>query len=142
VQDALVAAWKDMRALRQPDAWDAWLHRLTLRACYKLAQKERRRGLVELQVLPAPEPIRVHDHAASIVEQDQIEQELQRLPIDQRAVMVLHFYLDLPLSEAAVILDIPIGTAKSRLSRGLEALRESLRDEPERAAAPARERTA
>jgi DNA-directed RNA polymerase specialized sigma24 family protein len=39
--------------------------------------------------------------------------------------MVLHFYLDLPLSDAAEILDIPIGTAKSRLHRGLEALRSS-----------------
>ena len=42
VQESLVSAWKDMRALRDPDAWDAWLHRLTLRACYRLAQKERR----------------------------------------------------------------------------------------------------
>jgi RNA polymerase sigma-70 factor (ECF subfamily) len=142
VQDALVSAWKDMRALRDPDAWDAWLHRLTLRACYKLAQKERRRNLIELRVLPDPEPVRAFDDAMSVVERDRMEQELARLPIDQRAVMVLHFYLDLPLSEVAVILDIPIGTAKSRLSRGLEALRGSMREEPGYAAAPARERTA
>jgi RNA polymerase sigma-70 factor (ECF subfamily) len=131
-----------MRALRDPDAWEAWLHRLTLRACYKVAQKERRRQLVELRVLPDPEPFRAFDLAGSVVDRDHMEQELERLPIDQRAVMVLHFYLDLPLSEAAVILDIPIGTAKSRLSRGLETLRDSMRDEPGYAAAPVRERTA
>jgi RNA polymerase sigma-70 factor, ECF subfamily len=142
VQDALVSAWKDMRALRDPDAWDAWLHRLTLRACYKVAQKERRRNLVELRVVPDPEPVRPFDLATAVVERDRMEQELERLPIDQRAVMVLHFYLDLPLSEVAVVLDIPIGTAKSRLSRGLEVLRESMRDEPGFAAAQARERTA
>ena len=51
--------------------------------------------------------------------------------IDQRAVMVLHYYLDLPLTEVAEILDIPVGTAKSRLHRGLEALRASMRVEPE-----------
>jgi DNA-directed RNA polymerase specialized sigma24 family protein len=40
--------------------------------------------------------------------------------------MVLHFYLDLPLTDAASILDIPVGTAKSRLHRGLEALRDAM----------------
>ena len=35
VQEAFIAAWKDMRALRDPDAWDAWLRRLTVRTCYR-----------------------------------------------------------------------------------------------------------
>ena len=61
-----------------------------------------------------------------MVERDRLGAELGRLPIDQRAVMVLHFYLDLPLTEAADILDIPIGTAKSRLHRGLETLRTAM----------------
>ena len=47
-------AWRDLRALRDPDAWDAWLHRLTVRACYKVARKERRRSMVELHVTPDP----------------------------------------------------------------------------------------
>ena len=101
VQEALVSAWRDMRALRDPDAWDAWLHRLTVRACYRLARKERRRNLVELHVVPDPEPARPYDLAMSVAERDRMERELDRLPIDQRAVMVLHFYLDLPLTEAA-----------------------------------------
>src|SRR6187402_1828315 len=66
VQDALVSAWKDMRALRDPDAWDAWLHRLTVRACYKLAEKDRRRDRIELRVLPDPEPARRFDLAVSV----------------------------------------------------------------------------
>jgi len=41
VQDALVSAWRGMSALRDPDAWDAWLHRLTVRACYAAARRER-----------------------------------------------------------------------------------------------------
>ena len=39
VQDALVSAWRDVRALRDPDAWDAWLHRLTVWACYRAARR-------------------------------------------------------------------------------------------------------
>src|SRR5688572_120047 len=47
VQDAFLMAWRDLRALRDPDAWDAWLRRLTVRACYKVARNERRRSVVE-----------------------------------------------------------------------------------------------
>jgi len=133
VQEALVSAWKDMRALRDPGAWDAWLHRVVVRACYKQARKDRRRTEVELRVLPGPEPARPFDLSMSIAERDEMEQELGRLPIDQRAVMVLHYYADLKLEQAAEILDIPLGTAKSRLHRGLRTLRESMRDELEAA---------
>ena len=48
------------------------------------------------------------------------------LPIDHRAVIVLRFYLDLPLDEVGDILDIPVGTVKSRLHRALASLRESM----------------
>ncbi len=142
VQEALVSAWKDMRALRDPEAWDAWLHRVVVRACYKQAKKDRRRTQVELQVLPGPEPARRFDLSMSFAERDEMEQELGRLPIDQRTLMVLHYYADLTLEQAAEILDIPLGTAKSRLHRGLRTLRESMRDESGDPPTQARERTA
>ena len=50
VQEALVLAWRDIRALRDADAWDAWLNRLTVRACYRWVRKVRRRDLIELHV--------------------------------------------------------------------------------------------
>jgi len=126
VQDALMSAWRDVRAIRDPDAWDAWLYRLTVRACHHAVSRERRRDVVELHVLPEPEPTATSDLVASLAERDRMERELLLLPLDQRAVMVLHFYLDLPLTEAAAILGIPVGTAKSRFHRGLEALRASM----------------
>jgi RNA polymerase sigma-70 factor (ECF subfamily) len=131
VQEALVAAWRDVRAIRDPDAWDAWLHRLTVRACTRLARRERRRDLVELHVTLDSDPMAPGDMALSLAERDRFERELGRLPLDQRAVMVLHFFLDLPLSDAAEILDVPIGTAKSRLHRGLETLRGSTALDPD-----------
>src|SRR5262245_24690443 len=54
VQEALLLAWRHVRSLRDPDAWDAWLRRLTVRACYKAAKARRRRTLVELHVAPDP----------------------------------------------------------------------------------------
>jgi RNA polymerase sigma-70 factor (ECF subfamily) len=130
VQDALVLAWRDVRALRDPDAWEAWLYRLTVRACYQLARRERRRSVVERHVTFDAEAAGPADLSVIHAERDRMQRELGRLAIDQRAVMVLHFYLDLPLTEAADILGIPVGTAKSRLHRGLEVLRTSLRGEP------------
>ena len=142
VQEALISAWRDVRALRNPDAWDAWLHRLTVRACYKLAAKERRRNLVELHVTPGPVVAHLDDFSLSVAERDRMEREIGRLSIDQRAVMVLHFYADLTLEQAADILDIPVGTAKSRLHYGLRALRESMRDQSGGIAGQVRERPA
>lgn len=123
VQDACLMAWRDLRALRDADAWDAWLHRLTVRACYKVSRKERRRSLVELHVMPDPRSSEGTDVATEIADHDWLARELGRLDLDQRAVLVLHYYLDLPVSRVAEVLDIPYGTAASRLHRGLETLR-------------------
>src|SRR5262245_3299526 len=129
VQEALVLAWKHVRAIRDPRAWDAWLYRLTVRACYRLAKTAKRRDVVELHVESEVEPAGGSDFTGALVERERLGRELGRLPVDQRAVMVLHFYLDLPLTEAAAVLDIPVGTAKSRLHRGLETLRIALSED-------------
>jgi RNA polymerase sigma factor (sigma-70 family) len=127
VQDALFMAWRDLRALRDPDAWDGWLHRLTVRACYKVARKERRRSQIEVHVTLVQRSAEPQDASTDVVERDWLGRELSRLDLDQRAVLVLHYYLDLPVSQVADILDIPYGTAASRLHRGLESMRSSMR---------------
>jgi RNA polymerase sigma-70 factor (ECF subfamily) len=123
VQDALISAWKDVRALRDPDAWDAWTYRLTVWSCYRHARKDRRRSLVELKVVPDPEPAVAFDASRALADRDLVERALHDLPLDHRAVIVLRFYVDLPLDAVADILDIPVGTAKSRLNRAIGSLR-------------------
>ena len=119
VQDALVSAWRDVRALRDPDAWDAWLYRLTVWACYRLAKKDDAGTWSSSRSCPTRSRRHAFDVATALVDRDLVERALGDLPLDQRAVIVLHFYLDLPLEAVADILDIPVGTAKSRLHRGL-----------------------
>ena len=131
VQDALLLAWRHVRSLRNPDAWDAWLHRLTVRACYKLAKEGRRRREIEVNVDPDPAMARVPDASTDVAEREWLMTELGQLDIDRRAVVVLHYYLDLTVDQVADILDIPRGTAASRLYRGLDQLRASLSTEPE-----------
>ena len=49
-QEALVAAWRDLSALRDPDRFDAWLHRLLVRACYREIRRGRHRWTIEVEV--------------------------------------------------------------------------------------------
>jgi RNA polymerase sigma-70 factor (ECF subfamily) len=128
-QDALVRAWRDLPTLRDVDRFDAWLHRLIVRSCADAARRRRRwrRSITELPVEPvAP------DRMAALAERDQLERGLRRLTSAQQTILVLHFYLDLAPSELAETLDIPVGTAKSRLHYAVEALRAALAAEERR----------
>jgi RNA polymerase sigma-70 factor (ECF subfamily) len=125
VQDALLEAWRDLPRLRQPERFEAWLRRLLLRACSDHARRDRSRRVVELELSPFHEPA-INDTQATIALLDELERGLRQLSSDQRAVLVLTYYLDLPLAEAAQALDIPVGTMKSRLVRARSALRAAL----------------
>ena len=141
VQDALMRAWRDLRALRDPDAWDAWMRRLTVNACYDVARKDQKRRTVEVHVEPDPATAAATDSTAEIGDRDWLGRELARLDLDQRVVLVLHYYLDHTVSDVAQLLDIPYGTAASRLHRGLEAMRTSMGVDPEAVPGLATERS-
>lgn len=126
VQNALIAAWRDIRGLRDPNRFDAWLHRLTVRACYRMARTERHRAVTEVQLMPIHDMGSGDDDQRLLAVRDQLERGFRRLSPEERAVIVLHYYLDLPLAEAADIMGIPLGTMKSRLNRATHALRAAL----------------
>ncbi len=127
VQEALVRAWRDLPGLRDPGNFDAWLHRLTVNASID-AVRRRRRRVVEVELMPIHDPA-VSDETTRVADRDQVTRALERLDPEQRAVIVLHYYLGLPLQDAASALGIPVGTAKSRLHRALTSLRAALGDE-------------
>ena len=125
VQEALVAAWRDIRALRDPDRIDGWFRRLVVRACYRQARRDKRRAIVELRVVRDASPVSP-DPELTVIDRDRLERGFSRLTPEHRAALVLSHYLGLPLSEVAESLDIPIGTAKSRLNRASAAMRAAL----------------
>ena len=123
VQEALVHAWRDLPRLRDPERFDAWLRRLLVNACADQG-RHRRRWSAEIQIVRA-EPA-TNDATGSMADRDQLERGFRRLKPDQRAAVVLHFYLGLTLAEVADTLGIPEGTAKSRLHYATETLRAAL----------------
>jgi RNA polymerase sigma-70 factor (ECF subfamily) len=137
VQDALVTAWLDIRGLRDPDRFDAWLYRVLVRSCYRSARRTRRRERQEVAMLPI-DAAALPDSQQTIALRDQLDRGFRRLPVDLRAVLVLHHYLSLQDREAADVLGVPIGTVKSRLHRATAALRAEL-EADERAEAIQRE---
>ncbi len=137
VQDALTSAWLDIRAVRDPERFDAWLSRLLVRACYREAGRTRRRWAVEARVTALDAPT-TQDGARDLAVRDQLERGFRRLSPEQRAVLVVHHYLGLPDADAAAALGIPAGTFKSRLSRAGAALRAAL-EADDRAGALAQE---
>jgi RNA polymerase sigma-70 factor (ECF subfamily) len=122
-QDALVHAWRDLPALRDPDRFDAWLRRILVRSCSDIGRRQRRwRTEISLVPIEPTEP----DSVASLADRDQIERGLRRLNEAQRTILVLNFYVGLSPAETAAALEIPVGTAKSRLHYAIEALRAAL----------------
>lgn len=123
VQETLVRAWRELPGLRDPDRFGAWLHRLVVNACADQGRHQRRWS-AQVRVIgvePATE-----DGARMLADRDQLERGFRRLKPDQRAVVVLHFYLGLPVPVVAETLGIPVGTVKSRLHYAIEALRAAL----------------
>jgi RNA polymerase sigma factor (sigma-70 family) len=123
-QQALLAMWQDLPGLRDPARFDAWSYRLLVRACYAEGRKERR-WAPNLRLLPGEEPSAVDD-LSSVADREQLERGFRRLSIDHRAVVVLYHYLDMPLDGIAEALDIPVGTAHSRLHHAMRGLRAAL----------------
>jgi RNA polymerase sigma-70 factor (ECF subfamily) len=113
VQDALISAYRSADRFRGDSAVTTWLHRIVVNACLDRARRRQSRPTVELpaaveQALPEIDTDTVLDvHAA-----------LDRLPIDQRAAIVLVDMDGFSVAEAATILQVPVGTVKSRCARG------------------------
>ena len=79
-------AWRDLRGLRDPDRFDAWLQRLLINVCIAQATRERRRT-ANLRVLPVDGPAGPDD-LLSVAERDLLERGFRRLPPEQRAILV------------------------------------------------------
>ena len=125
LQNALVLAWKRLPHLRETDRFEAWVHRILVHACYDESRRSRP-WTAQVRELPIDGPSAPDSGIESIATRDELEHAFRRIPVEQRAVFVLHHYLGLPLVEVAGILEIPAGTARSRLHYATAGLRDAL----------------
>ena len=127
-QETFVAAWHELPRLREPEKFEAWLQRVAVNESRMTLRARARRRVREI---PSSEVAALATHAPLNDRSDAslLDAAMLELPIEQRALLVLHHLEGRPLAEIAGLLEIPIGTAKSRLFHARRALETALRAE-------------
>ena len=120
-QEALIAVVRGLPRFDGRSAFSTWAYRVATNACLDELRRRRRRpeptdldDLSHLETAPSPE-----EAAADRLD---IDAALARLPLDFRAAVVLRDLSGLDYAEIADVLDIPVGTVRSRIARGRAAL--------------------
>lgn len=128
VQQTLVAMWRELGGLRDPDRFEAWTYRIVLRACHAESRRRRRAGV---QIVDLSDTLRSSDDAIGrVATHDALDRAFDALSQDHRVVVVLHHLMGLPLGEIAEILGVPYGTVGSRLHHALRAMRVAIEPAP------------
>lgn len=113
-QEALIAVFRSLRTLREPDALHGWVRAIATREAVRVARRRTTRPTVELFELPTPgDPQLAAD----------VRDVLTRLTPEHRAVLVLRDLEGLDEAAAAAVLAVPEGTVKSRLHRARRSFR-------------------
>lgn len=122
-QDTFVAAWRQIRSVRDTERFDAWLQRVAVNAARMTHRARRRRSVREIPQsrLGAVHTTQVLDDGAA-ADARALDVALRTLDIDQRSILVLHHLEGRSVAEIAATLDIPVGTVKSRLHAARKAL--------------------
>lgn len=126
LQEVFIRVYRKLRWLREPEAFRAWCYQIATREAFRFLKRERPwkeqvRDESVLNVLPASEPV----YSRELIER--LPELIRDLSPASRAVIVLYYLHEMSLSETAAVLDIPVGTVKSRLAYGLESLRREVK---------------
>ena len=119
LQEVFIRIYRKLRWLREPEAFRAWCYQIATREAFRYLKRERLwtdqvRDEAVLNVMPAGEP----PYSPELVER--LPQLVGDLSPASRAVIVLYYLHEMSLSETAAVLNIPVGTVKSRLAYGDE----------------------
>jgi RNA polymerase sigma-70 factor (ECF subfamily) len=129
VSDAALQAWRSRSRLREPDRFEAWFTRIVVNVCRDRLRVRHRTPIVEVLPEAPADPAAPDDFREPVHLRDELERAFDRLPPDDRIVLTLRFWADLPVGAIGERLGIPSGTVKSRLHHALARLRAIL--EPE-----------
>lgn len=127
LQDVFVLLYRKLAYLHEPRVYRTWVYRIASREAFRRLRKRSHDRRLFRQELPHESAGKALAPVDPDLDLDQIERlraEITRIPPNTRAVLVLHYFEGCTLREAADVLAIPEGTAKSRLHYGLALLRE------------------
>jgi RNA polymerase sigma-70 factor (ECF subfamily) len=126
VQDAFVSCYRRIETFRGDAMFSTWMHRIVVNACYDILRKRLPEPVDPLSFPDVPSA----DPADRAVAEADVHRALQAIPAEFRAALVLHDLLDVSVEDVASILDVPVGTVKSRLHRARIHLGRALGVEP------------
>jgi RNA polymerase sigma-70 factor, ECF subfamily len=131
LQEVSLRIYRQIRQLREPKVFRAWAFRIATRISFVHLKRAKRWREMESD----PELIRSFP-TSTVPQQEELDAEflslVDRVSPASRAVLLLHYQQHLSLEETAAILDIPLGTAKSRLSYGVATIRNFVMEKEKR----------
>ncbi len=128
VQETFITVYRKASQFSGKSSFSTWLYRVAVNICYDQLRRSRRHRAQPLPDLHDPEDARSGDALASVELRPDIETALARVPEEFRYALVLSDLEGLSLQEIADVLEVPIGTVKSRVFRGRRLLAEQLRN--------------
>lgn len=122
VQESAISAWRKLGNLREGAAFGPWFFGIVANRC-RTVRRSSWRSVIRTGKGPAAKAVSPEDSA---IRASDVQRALMALPADQRAAVLLHFYLDLSIQEVAFALGITSSGVKSRINRALKRLRPTL----------------
>ncbi len=126
VQETFLTVFRKADRYQARAAFSTWLYRVAVNTCYDLLRKAKRRRTAPLPETTDPADRRSGDEFEAVELRPEIEKALAKLPTEFRSAVVLVDLQGLSLDQASQILDVPVGTVKSRVFRGRKQLTLSL----------------
>lgn len=123
VHDAVVRAWERWTSLRDRSRFDAWFDRIVVNVCRDRLKAAQVRISTDIEYAST---VGTPDTTSAVVQQIVVGQAIDRLKPDDIVVLTLRHFLDLQFDDIAVLLDVPVPTAKTRLRTARERLRRQL----------------
>ena len=123
IQDALISIYQNLDTLKSEKYFKTWAIRITINKCYDIIKKSNSKDK-EISKLEEKS-----EEEENITLKTDLERALSLIDNDIKMVTVLYYYNDISVKEIADILEIPVGTVKSKLSRAREKLYDILRQE-------------
>ncbi len=137
LQEVFIIIYRKIGWLENPNLFRAWAYRIASRETFKYLKKEKRwsEQIRDTEILEKV-PVKISEEIYEPELREKLPTLISEVSLASRAVLILHYLDETPLSQVAEILDISLGTVKSRLAYGLTSLRQKIKREKRKLCSP------